>query len=131
MSDEIGFRRDAHSPPGSEGPGQLVPMSVGDATVYVEQIGEPLTIETREDIYTVAPPDPDEAFERAGEVLHECVRVVGERVGTLAENAMPKSVAVEFTLSFEASGRAQIVPVLLTGQTKVATGLKVTAVWGS
>lgn len=56
---------------------------------------------------------------------------MGERVETLAENVKPREVTVEFTLSFEASGKAQLIPVFLTGQTKAATGLKVTAVWGS
>lgn len=34
-------------------------MRVGDATVYVEQVGEPRTIDTSEDIYPVAPPSPE------------------------------------------------------------------------
>ncbi len=131
MSDKIGFGNDAGSRSEAARTGHLVPMRIGGATVYVEQISEPLTIETSEDIYPVAPPGPAQAFEQAGEVLQECVRVVGERVEKLAENAKPREVTVEFTLSFEASGRAQLIPVFLTGQTKAATGLKVTAVWDS
>jgi hypothetical protein len=38
-------------------------------------------------------------------------------------------VSVEFSLSFEATGKAQLVPVFVTGETKAATGLKVKAVW--
>lgn len=104
-------------------------MQVGSATVYVEQVGEPLEILTDDQFYPVSPPNTKEAFEEASKILQECVRVVGERVENLAEKAKPNEVTVEFTLSFEAKGRAQLIPVLLTGEAKTATGLKVTAVW--
>lgn len=130
MSDEIGFGGDGGTRRAASTPQrQLVPMKVGGATVFVEQVGEPLEVETDE-IYPVAPLSPTEAFEKAGEALQECVRVVGEKVEGLAGKAMPREVTVEFTLSFEATGRAQLIPVFLTGETKAQTGLKVTAVWG-
>lgn len=104
-------------------------MQVGSATVYVEQAGEPFEIQTDDQFYPVSPPSTKDAFEEASRILQECVRVVGERVEDLTEKARPKEVTVEFTLSFEAKGRAQLIPVLLTGEAKAATGLKVTAVW--
>lgn len=104
-------------------------MQVGSATVYVEQAGEPLQIQTDDRFYPVSPPSTKEAFEEASKILQECVRVVGERVEGLAGKAMPKEVTVEFTLTFEATGKAQLIPVLLTGEAKAVTGLKVTAVW--
>lgn len=130
MGDEIGFGGDGESRPEGGSVRKLVPMQIGTATVYVEQVGEPPEIETDEDIYPVAPPGPREAFEQAGEILHECVRVVGERIEGLTEKAKPGQVTVEFTLSFEAKGKAQLIPVFFTGETKAQTGLKVTAVWG-
>lgn len=129
MSDNIGLGDDGGTRPASLR--QLVPMQVGNATVYVEKVGEPVEIEADDRIYPVAPPGPGEAFEKAGEILHECVRVVGERIEGLAYTASPNQVTVEFTLSFEAKGKAQLIPVLFTGETKAQTGLKVTAVWDS
>ena len=130
MSNEIGFGGDGESRAESGRKSQLVPMRVGNATVFVEQVGEPAEIQTDDAIYPVSPPSPEEAFEKAGQIMQECVRVVGERVEELAGKARPRDITVEFTLSFEAGGRAQLIPVLFTGETKAVTGLKVTAVWG-
>ena len=105
-------------------------MKIGNATVYVEQVGEPVTVEADESIRLVRPPSPQEAFEAAGQILHECVRVLGDRIGTLAEKARPQQIIVEFTLSFQVKGAAAIIPVFLTGEATTKTGLKVTAVWG-
>lgn len=107
---------------------RLIPMQIGNATVYVEEVGAPLVIES-DDIRPVAPPTPGEAFEKAGEILHECVRVLGERVEALAAKARPDVVTVEFSLSFEVKGKASLIPVFLTGETGLQTGLKVSAVW--
>ena len=118
---------------------RLVPMKVGSATVYVEQVGPPAEAVADDTIYPVAP-SPREAFETAGEVLRECVRVVGEKMAAmgeaaqphavaLAKAALPEEVTVEFSLTFEASGRAALIPVFVTGESKAQTGLKVTAVW--
>jgi hypothetical protein len=108
---------------------RLIPMQVGSATVYVEQFGAPPEVEVDDRIRAVAP-DPKKTFEQASEILRECVRVVGERVEGIAEKTRPRDITVEFALSFEATGRAQLIPVILTGETKAVTGLKVTAVWG-
>ena len=130
MSDEIGFGGNESPEPISAPARQLIPMRIGSTAVYVEQVGEPAEVGVSDEIYPAAPPSPAEAFEKAGEALQECVRVVGEKVESLAEKAKPEQVTVEFTLSFEATGKAQLIPVLLTGETKATTGLKVTAVWG-
>ena len=129
MTGEIGFGGDGES--GAE-PGrttQLVPMRVGNATVFVEQVGGPAEIQTDDAIYPVSPPSPEEAFEKAGQILQECVRVLGERVEELAANVRPRDITVEFSLSFEAGAQA-VIPVLFTGGAKAVTGLKVTAAWG-
>jgi hypothetical protein len=128
MGDEIGFGSSREPGTGSAPMRQLIPMQVGHATVYVEQISQSLEIQTDDTIRPVAP-SPGEAFGKASEILQECVRVLGERVEGLTERAKPAQVTVEFTLSFEVAGRAQLIPVLLTGESKAATGLKVTAVW--
>lgn len=108
---------------------RLIPMQVGKATVYIEQIGESAEVQTDDSIYPVAPPTPGEVFENAVEVLQECVRVVGAKLETLATKAMPQEVTVEFSLTFQARGKMTLVPVFVTGETGVETGLKVTALW--
>lgn len=129
MSDEIyaGSPIDA-STPSARGPVRtFVPMQVGEATVYVERIGT-ATVETSDEIYA-ATPVAQQAFEEAGTVIEECVRTIGTRIRGIAEVSLPSKLAVEFTVSFEAVGKTQIIPFLVTGETKVTTGLKVTAEW--
>lgn len=114
-------------PPTTAATRRLMPMRIGQATVYIEQVGVPAEVEQPDGIYTVAP-SPQEAFEKAGEVLQACVRIVGEQIDRL-EDWMPHEVTVEFSLSFEGTGRASIIPVFVTAETKATTGLKVTAKW--
>ena len=130
MSDEFGFGEERETQPERAlGHRTVVPMQVGSATVFVEQVGEPLEIQTDEQFYAVSALSTKDAFEGAIKILQECVQVVGERVKGLREPIKPKQVTVEFTLSFEATGQAQLIPILLTGATTAATGLNVTAVW--
>jgi hypothetical protein len=129
MSDEI---RMGNPPPRSSESApirRLVPMRVGNATVFVEEVGEPVLIEAGDQVRPVAPPSPQEAFENAGEILHECVRVIGERIEALAAKARPQQITVEFSLSFEVKGQASLIPIFVTGESSAQTGLKVTAVW--
>lgn len=107
---------------------RLIPMQVGTATVYIEQIGEPVVTEADDHIRPVAP-DPKEVFEKAVEVLQQCVHVVGEKVEIIAEKAKPQEITVEFTLTFEATGKMALIPIFMTAESKANTGLKVTAVW--
>jgi hypothetical protein len=106
----------------------FVPLQIGSATVYVEKIGDVLCEAEDGAIRPVAAPDPREAFHRAGEALQECVRTLGERVRALPAHGSPQEVTVEFTLTFEAGARG-LIPVFLTAEQKVQTGLKVTAKW--
>ena len=116
-------------PPSGSAPAlRLIPMQVGSATVYIEQVGASPDIEADDAIYPVAPLTPGEAFNRASEVIRECVRVVGERVEALAEKRL-QEITVEFSLTFEVKGKASLIPVFVTGETGAQTGLKVTAVW--
>jgi len=101
---------------------RLIPMQVGKATVYIEQIGEPAEVEADDRIYPVAPPNPKEMFENAVEVLQECVRVVGERIESLTKKTMPQEITVEFSLTFEARGKMALVPVFVTGETNAGKG---------
>lgn len=110
---------------------RLVPMRVGAAAVYVELTGDPPSIEGDDEIYAAAAKDPADVFGAAGRVLEEVVRVMGERVAALGERARPDQVSAEFSLSFEAGGKAHLIPVLFTGETKAVSGLKITAVWGT
>src|SRR4051794_25266914 len=105
MTDEIGFEGNLGSRAESSRRPQLIPVRVGNATVFVEQVGEPAEIQTDDAIYSVSPPGPEDAFEKAGQILQECVRVVGERVEELAGKARTRDITVEFALSFEAGGK--------------------------
>jgi Trypsin-co-occurring domain 1 len=107
---------------------RAIPLAVGGATVFVEQVGPGPTVESP-DIYPVGPVSPTEAFEKANEALKECVRAVGDTVSSIAGAVRPEEVSLEFTITFQAEGTARIIPVLVTGKTGVTTGLKVTATW--
>ena len=107
----------------------LVPIQVGNAIVYVEQFGEPAVIESDDRIRPVAPLSPQNIFENAGEILRECIRVMGEKIESLAATARPQQITVEFSLTFEVKGKASVIPVLVTGEAAAHTGLKVTALW--
>jgi hypothetical protein len=104
-------------------------MRLGSAIVYIEQVGDPGVIEADDQVRPVAPPTPEEAFERAGDILRECVRIIGERVEALVTRARPQEITVEFSLTFEVKGKAALIPIFVTGETGAQTGLKVTAVW--
>lgn len=128
MNDEIRTGQLPASLGNDKGIRHLVPMKVGNATVFVEQVGEAVAIESDE-IRTVSPPSPEDAFEKAGEILHECVRVLGERIEALATKARPSEVSIEFSLNFEAKGKTSIIPIFASAEAGIQTGLKVTAVW--
>lgn len=109
---------------------RVVPMKIGNATVYVEPVGE-LKIDAdddADDIHTVAP-DPQEIFDKAIEAARECVRVVGERLKTISGEAMPQELTLEFSLTFDAKAKAALIPVFVTAEHGLQTGLKITAKW--
>jgi hypothetical protein len=107
----------------------MVPIQVGSATVYIIQSAVPALVVEDDRIRPVAPISPQQAFQAAGEFLHECVRTLGEKVDALAGKAQPEEITIEFSLTFEVKGKASVVPVFVTGETSAQTGLKVTAVW--
>ncbi len=79
MSEDIGFGDESQSRVETDSTRRLVPMQVGSATVYVEQITKHIEIQADDSIRLTAPPDPTEAFETASAALQECVRVVGKK----------------------------------------------------
>jgi hypothetical protein len=107
---------------------RLVPMAVGSATVYVEQIGV-AAVESDRQVYPVAPPSPGEAFENAVGVIRECVHAVGKQVQDFTGELRPDELTLEFSITFNVKAKASPVPVLFTGETGAQTGLKVVAVW--
>ena len=128
MSDEIKVGGATASAPVTGGDQRsLVPMKVGNATVYVVQTGD-AKIVTDDEIYTAAP-DPREVFDKAVDVIRECVVKIGKGVEAVAEKAMPRELTVEFSLTFEAKGKAAIIPVFVTAEHGVGAGLKISAVW--
>jgi hypothetical protein len=129
MSDEVRIGTGPNLQPSRSATRRFVPMQVGSAVVYVEQVGEPAITEADDQVRPVGAPSPREAFETAGEILRECVRVIGERIDALSTRAKPDQMSIEFSLSFEVKGKAALIPVFVTGETGANTGLKVTAVW--
>lgn len=115
--------------PDTEAQVHVLPMELGGATVFIEQVGEGASVDYDEELYPVGPPSPKEAFDKANEALKECIRVVGETLENIADKARPQEVSLEFALTFQAEGTARIIPVLVTGKTAATTGLKVTAKW--
>lgn len=129
MSDEIEAGGATTSRPLTGGDQRsLVPMNVGSATVYVVRTGDASIVAGDDEIYTAAP-DPREVFDRAVDVIRECVVKIGEGVEALAEKAMPRELTVEFSLTFEAKGKTAILPVFVTAEHGVGAGLKISAVW--
>src|SRR5436305_1373768 len=82
-------------------PRHLVPMVVGGATVYVQQIGD-VELEEGEGIYAVAPPSPTEAFQKAVEVIEGALTSIGDRVQAVEQKIHPDELTVELSLSFAA-----------------------------
>ncbi len=115
--------------PDRQGAVEALPLQIGAATVFVEQVGASVSTAYDEDLYPVGPPSPKEAFEKANEALRECVRVVGETLDKIGDQVKPQEVSLEFSITFQAEGTARIIPVLVTGKTAATTGLKVTAKW--
>lgn len=126
MADEISLSGAEDAPQAPEAR-HFMPIRIGNVTAYVE--GQPGAVVVDEGIRPVAPADPAEAFGRGLDMVRECVRVIGEKFGTIAEAARPEQVTVEFSLGFEIEGRAALIPVLLTGRSGVRSALTVTAVW--
>jgi hypothetical protein len=107
---------------------RLVPMQVGEATVFVEAARDEPAIQETDDFHVVGV-NPREAFETASEAMKECVSVLGARIDSMQDAMRPHEIAVEFTLTFDVEGQARIIPVLLTGKAKSAVGVKVSARW--
>lgn len=130
MSGTLGVPGNAAAPADNppDGGTRLVPMKVGNADVWIEAPDETITLQARPGFRAVGL-DPTEAFAKASDALRECVSVVGQRLDNLADTLAPDEVGVEFTITFDVEGKANIVPVLLTGKAKTSMGVKVTALW--
>jgi hypothetical protein len=115
--------------PGDEEQVRALPVQLGGATVFIEQVGGGPSVDSDEELYPVGPLSPKDAFDKANEALKECIRVVGETLDKIGDKAKPQEVSLEFALTFQAEGTARIIPVLVTGKTAATTGLKVTATW--
>lgn len=129
MSDNIKAGGVKDKPAASLSPSRrLVPMKIGEATVYIEQVGEAVEVEADDSIYAVAP-SPKQAFEMAIAALKQCVSVVGEQIKTLSGKAMPRELEIEFSLTFDAKAKGTLIPIFVTAEHGLQTGLKVKAVW--
>lgn len=107
---------------------RLVPMKVGSATVFIDQVGVVPSPLADDRIYAVGALDPTQAFERAGEALREILAWVEKRSHELGDRR-PDDLTVEFSLGFEVSGQASIIPIFVSSSGKFDGNLKITAVW--
>jgi hypothetical protein len=112
------------SPTGTE----LAVMRIGNAEVFIAPSETAVTIAPKATPHTVSP-SPEKSFDQAVTVIQECVRVVGGKIKEVGETLTPEELTLEFTVTFEVSGKVTPIPILVTGETKVNTGLKVTAKW--
>ena len=108
---------------------RLVPLQIGTATVFVELTPTPVEVDVGEEIHPVALPSPKEAFEQAGDLLQELVRIFDERVKALVKR--PEEINIEFSLGFMVKGKATLIPVLLSGETAAQAAVKVSAKWST
>jgi hypothetical protein len=113
----------------AQGERRFFPMKIGNATVFIQQTGVATLEEDLGGELYVAAPDPQQIFDKAVDVIRECVRTVGEQVEALAEKAMPKEITIEFSLTFDAKAKGAIIPVFVTAEHGLHTGLKVIAKW--
>jgi hypothetical protein len=127
-SQDADFTLEAGAPSQDATSFRAVPLQIGDATVFIEQIGEGPVVEASDAIYPVAP-DPREAMEHALEFVRASVKTVGERIEGMADRARPAELTVEFTVAFDARGKTSLIPVLVTGEAGMKTGIKITAMW--
>lgn len=129
MEDEIQAGGATTSAPATGGiQHNLLPMKIGSATVYIRQTGDGSVVSGDDELYTVAP-DARVVFDKAVEAIRECVGKIGEGIGTLADKALPQELTVEFSLTFEAKAKSAIIPIFVTAEHGVETGLKISAVW--
>lgn len=107
---------------------ELIETSIGNAVVYfrVDSSPRPVTVDT--EVRAVAAVDAN-AFEAAAKVIREGVRVIGAQVHEIGEALLPSELTVELGFTFEAKGKAAIVPVFLTGETSGRLAFKVIAKW--
>jgi hypothetical protein len=109
---------------------QLTPSAVGGVPIYVAGSGDFELNEAGPDgeIYAVARLNPAQAMEAGLDAVREFMRAVGSRMGEIAEAARPDEVTLAFSISFDAKG-GTVIPLLVTGEAGLSTGLSVNAVW--
>jgi Trypsin-co-occurring domain 1 len=107
---------------------ELIQTSIGGAVVYFRVENTLPCIVADGEVRAVAALD-ENAFEAAAKVIRESVRVIGSQLHDVGAELMPSELTVELGFTFAATGKATIVPVFLTGETKGELALKVTAKW--
>lgn len=109
---------------------ELVETAIGDAVVYFRVDRRLPAVEAPTGIRPVTGLGIDKnAFAAAAHVAREAVKLFGGTLKNVALELMPSETGIEFSISFEAKGKAAIVPVFLTGETTGQVALKVTAKW--
>jgi hypothetical protein len=107
---------------------ELVETRIGDAVVYVRISGPTLGVANEGEVRAVGAFD-ENPFDAAAKVIREGVKVIGNSIHGISEVLQPSELRVEFGFTFEAKGRASIVPVFLTGESSGGVTLKVLALW--
>jgi hypothetical protein len=108
----------------------LLEQPVGQTTVYFRTSGPALSIASSDELRAVAKISfPVDAIGHAGRIAREALKTVISEFENVERDLQGADLAVELTFSFEVTGHAAIVPVLLTGETSATGGLKITATW--
>jgi hypothetical protein len=108
---------------------ELVETKVGDALVYFRVERRLDAVDTQGIRAVAGPAIPKDALDAAAEVAREAVRLFAARLSAVGEALQPTETGIEFSLSFAATGKATIVPVILTGEATGQVALKVSAKW--
>jgi len=119
-------------------PRRLAKLHIGDAVVYIEPVGGPVTVGNEDDdekLFAAGAQSYDDikdnAFDSALVAVRESIRSMGKHLRDISTDLRPQETTVEFSLTFDVKGRATPIPLFITAESKLHTGLKVTATWRS
>jgi hypothetical protein len=101
---------------------------IDGVTVFVEA-GMLGSIPDDESIHAVGLSQPRQALEDAIDFTKALMKSLGSRIAEIDAALSPDELNVELSFTFRATGKATVIPVLLTGETGAEAAIKVSATW--